>query len=229
MKKAVVLLSGGVDSTTCLALVKSNNISPYTITFNYGQKHYHEIQAAKKVALHFGVKEHKVINLNIGEICLSALTTSNISIPKNRKENEIKSTSIPVTYVPARNIIFLSIAASWAETLGISWIYIGANVIDYSGYPDCRPQFLSAFENALNIGTKMGTELNKQFHICAPLIKMTKGEIIKLGIKLGVDYGITHSCYDPLPGGNTCGKCDSCIIRKKGFQEAGIRDPALSI
>lgn len=222
MKKAVVLLSGGLDSTTTLAIAKAEGFEPYTVTFRYGQRHSIEIEAAEKVSTIMEVKGHVVVDIDLRQIGASALT-SDIDVPKKRSPGEI-TREIPVTYVPARNIIFLSSALAYAETVGAKDIFIGVNALDYSGYPDCRPEFIEAFERMANLGTKAGVE-GKGFKIHTPLIRMTKAEIIKKGIELGVDYSITHSCYDPTPEGLPCGECDSCILRKKGFAEAGVKDP----
>lgn len=225
MKKAVVLLSGGLDSTTTLAVAKVEGFEPYTITFRYGQKHGVEIEAAEKVSSAMGAKGHIVVDMDLRRIGASALT-SDIDVPKKRSLGEI-ARGIPVTYVPARNIIFLSSALAYAETIGASDIFIGVNALDYSGYPDCRPEFIDAFEKMANLGTKAGVE-GKGFKIHTPLIRMTKAEIIKKGIELGVDYSLTHSCYDPTPEGFPCGECDSCLLREKGFAEAGAKDPLIS-
>jgi 7-cyano-7-deazaguanine synthase len=221
-KRAVVLLSGGLDSTTALAIARAEGFEPYTISFRYGQRHDIELEAAKKISQRFGARGHTVIDINLRQIGGSALT-SDIDVPKGRDAEEM-SGNIPVTYVPARNTIFLSIALGWAEVLGASDIFIGVNALDYSGYPDCRPEFIEAFEKMANLGTKAGVE-GKGFRIHTPLIRMTKGEIIKKGMELGVDYSQTHSCYDPTPEGLACGECDSCLLRKKGFADAGIKDP----
>lgn len=221
-KKAVVLLSGGLDSTTVLAIAKNNSFEPYAISFKYGQRHETEISAAKKVAGKMGVAAHKIAELDLRIFGGSALT-DNIDVPKNR---EMSNTDIPVTYVPARNTIFLSFALAYAETIGAFDIFIGANIVDYSGYPDCRPEYLQAFENMANLATAASVQGKGKFKIHAPLLKMTKAEIIKEGLKLGVDYSITTSCYDPSPEGKFCGKCDSCLHRNKGFAENGISDPA---
>ena len=221
-KKAVILLSGGLDSTTALAIARVEGFEPYTISFRYGQRHDIELEAAKKISQRSGAKGHTVIDINLRQLGGSALT-SDIDVPKGRDAEEM-SGNIPVTYVPARNTIFLSIALGWAEVLGASDLYIGVNALDYSGYPDCRPEFIEAFEKMANLGTKAGVE-GKGFRIHTPLIRMTKGEIIKKGMELGVDYSLTHSCYDPTPEGLACGECDSCLLRKKGFADAGIKDP----
>ncbi len=216
--KAVVLLSGGLDSATTLAYAVSKGYECHAVTFDYGQRHRFEIKAARKVAKTLGAKEHLVIKIDLRKFGGSALT-SDISVPKGRSAKKI-GTGIPVTYVPARNTVFLSLALAFAESRGAHDIFIGVNALDYSGYPDCRPEFIRAFERTANLATKAGVE-GAKFKIHAPLIKMTKAEIVKLGRKLGVDYSLTHSCYDPAPDGTPCGKCDSCILREKGFREAG--------
>ncbi|MBC8182340.1 7-cyano-7-deazaguanine synthase QueC [candidate division KSB1 bacterium] len=223
-KKAVILLSGGLDSTTMLAIAKSQGFDVYVISFRYGQRHTFELIAAKTVADFLGVKKHLILDVDLGSIGGSALT-DDIDVPKGRDESQMAS-NIPITYVPARNTIFLSLALGWAEVLGARDIFIGANVVDYSGYPDCRPGFISAFEKMANLGTKAGVE-GDGFTIHAPLSQMTKAEIIRKGIELGVDYSLTLSCYDPTENGGACGECDSCLLRKKGFEEAGIADPTV--
>jgi len=223
-KKAVVLLSGGLDSTTVMAIARSNGYEIYGLSFRYGQRHALELEAAKRVARAFNAKEHLVMDIDLAKIGGSALT-GDIAVPKGRNEGEIKG-EIPVTYVPARNTIFLSHALAWAEVLGASDIFIGVNAVDYSGYPDCRPEYIEAFERMANLATKAGVEGKTKVKIRTPLINMTKAEIIRKGIELGVDYGMTHSCYDPSPEGRPCGRCDSCLLRTKGFREAGITDPA---
>ncbi len=221
-KKAVVLLSGGLDSTTVLAISKSQGFDVYAISFDYGQRHKYELTAAKNVTTHLGVKKHLILDVDISSIGGSALT-DDIEVPKGRDESTMSS-NIPITYVPARNTIFLSLALGWAEVLGARDIFIGANVVDYSGYPDCRPEFISAFEKMANLGTKAGAE-GEKFTIHAPLSQLTKAQIIGKGIELGIDYSLTLSCYDPPENGKACGECDSCLLRKKGFKEAGIIDP----
>lgn len=220
-KKAVVLLSGGLDSTTVLAIAKSEGYKVYALSFRYGQRHDIELEKAEKIAAHFGVVDHAVISIDLRRIGGSALT-SDIAVPKERSISEMEQ-NIPVTYVPARNTIFLSFALGWAEVLGVSDIFIGVNALDYSGYPDCRPEYIAAFERLANLATSAGVEKRLSFHIHTPLIQLTKAEIIKLGISLSVDYSLTHSCYDPIEG-NACGRCDSCLLRLKGFQEAGFQD-----
>jgi 7-cyano-7-deazaguanine synthase len=223
-KKAVVLSSGGLDSTTVMALARSEGYTLYSLSFRYGQRHALELEAAQRVARALGAKEHLVIPIDLGKIGGSALT-ENRDIPKGREESALME-EIPVTYVPARNTIFLSLALAWAEVLGAADIFIGVNALDYSGYPDCRPEYIEAFERLANLATKAGVEGKIKFRIQAPLIRLTKAEIIRKGLALGVDYGLTHSCYDPAPDGRACGQCDSCLLRKKGFREAGVPDPA---
>ncbi|MEW6201680.1 MAG: 7-cyano-7-deazaguanine synthase QueC [bacterium] len=221
-KKAVVLASGGIDSTTTLAIARSEGYEVYALTIDYGQRHHREVRMAQRAAAALGVEKHLVIPLNLRPIGGSALTSKQ-RVPKNRKL-KTQHLDIPTTYVPARNTIFLSLALAWAESLNIYDIFIGVNAIDYSGYPDCRPQYISAFERMANLGTKAGVSGGK-FHIHTPLINLTKGEIIKTGIELGVNYSLTHSCYDPDEKGRACGRCDSCLLRLKGFREAGLPDP----
>ena len=226
-KKGVVLLSGGLDSTTIMAIVKHGGHDIYALSFDYGQRHKPELEAAKAVAKHFGAKRHLILPLNLNNIGGSALT-GDVPIPQGRKLKEIGSGRIPITYVPARNTIFLAYALAWAEVLDARDIFIGVNAIDFSGYPDCRPEFIESFQRLANLATKAGVE-GKGIKIHAPLISMTKGEIIKKGISLGVDYAMTHTCYSPGKDGLPCGKCDSCLLRKKGFKEAGIPDPLRGI
>jgi 7-cyano-7-deazaguanine synthase len=223
-KKAVVLSSGGLDSTTVMALARSEGYALYSLSFRYGQRHALELEAAQRVALALGAKEHLVLHIDLGKIGGSALT-ENMEVPKGRDELELLE-EIPVTYVPARNTIFLSLALAWAEVLGAADIFIGVNALDYSGYPDCRPEYIETFERLANLATKAGVEGKIKFRIQAPLIRLTKAEIIRKGLALGVDYSLTHSCYDPAPDGRACGKCDSCLLRKKGFREVGLPDPA---
>lgn len=222
--KAVVLLSGGLDSTTVLAIARSNGFEVCAISFNYGQRHAVELESAERVARAFGVSKRLVIDVGLRKIGASALT-ADIDVPKARSSEEMGQ-DIPVTYVPARNTVFLALALAWAEALGARDLFIGVNALDYSGYPDCRPEFIEAFVKMANLGTKAGVE-GTGFKIHAPLINMTKREIILKGMELGVDYGLTHSCYDPGPEGQPCGACDSCLLRLKGFEEAGMDDPAL--
>jgi len=223
VKKAVVLLSGGIDSTTAMAIAKHEGFEIYSLSFSYGQRHAFELKAAQKVADAIGVAEHLVINVDIEKIGGSSLT-DDIDVPKDRDEISM-SREIPVTYVPARNTIFLSYALAWAEVLESSDIFIGVNAIDYSGYPDCRPEYTEAFERMANLATKAGVEGITKIRIRTPLIHLTKAQIIKKGVELGIDYSLTHSCYDPGPQGLACGRCDSCFLRKKGFKEAGVTDP----
>ncbi len=222
-KKAVVLSSGGLDSTTVIAIAQSQGYEIYSLSFDYGQRHRYELEAAKKIADNATVTKHIVIDCNMNQIGGSALT-DNIDVPK-RSDSKTSIDEIPVTYVPARNTIFLSFALAWAETLGSSDIFIGVNSLDYSGYPDCRPEYIEAYEKMAVLATKTGVENTTEIKIHAPLIQMTKAEIIQTGSKLGVDYGITHSCYAPSENGLACGECDSCVLRIKGFKEAGITDP----
>jgi 7-cyano-7-deazaguanine synthase len=226
-KKAIVLSSGGIDSTTAMAIAKSDGYEIYSLSFFYGQRHSLELEAAQKVAVFLGAKKHLVVNIDLRVFGGSALT-DDIEVPKGRDEKDMQR-SIPVTYVPARNTIFLSYALAWAEILGVSDIFIGVNAVDYSGYPDCRPEYIVAFENMANLATKTGVEGKTGVRIRTPLIAMSKADIIRRGSELGVDYGITHSCYDPSPDGKACGQCDSCLLRKKGFREACISDPTIYI
>jgi len=222
-RKAVVLLSGGLDSTTALAIASAEGFEIYAISFQYGQRHGLEIESARKVAAAAGVAKHLVVDFDMRAIGGSALTDE-IAVPKDRLDNEAPA-EIPVTYVPARNTIFLSFALAWAETLSAEDIFIGVNALDYSGYPDCRREYIESFENMANLATKAGIEERLRLKIHAPLIEMTKAQIIKTGLELGVDYSLTHSCYDPTREGLACGRCDSCLLRLKGFAEAGARDP----
>lgn len=218
MKKAVILYSGGLDSTTCMAVARSEGYLPYAISFAYGQRHSVELEFAKKYARIVGAAEHLVVEFDYRKVGGSALT-GDIAVPKEGVSHEI-----PVTYVPARNTIFLSFALGWAEVIGAQDIFIGVNALDYSGYPDCRPEYIESFEAMANLATRAGVE-GRRINIHAPLINLTKAEIIKKGLALGVEYGLTHSCYDPSPSGDACGLCDSCRLRLKGFIEAGIPDP----
>jgi 7-cyano-7-deazaguanine synthase len=222
-KKAVVLSSGGIDSTTAMAIAKHEGYKIYSLSFFYGQRHAFELEAAQKVANAIGIAEHLVINIDLKKIGGSSLT-DDIDVPKDRDEQEMIR-EIPVTYVPARNTIFLSFALAWAEVLNSSDIFIGVNAIDYSGYPDCRPEYIDAFERMANLATKAGVEGDIKIRIRTPLIRLTKAQIIQKGIELEVDYALTHSCYDPSPQGLACGRCDSCFLRRKGFKEAGVSDP----
>jgi 7-cyano-7-deazaguanine synthase len=217
IKKAVILLSGGLDSATTLAYAVSKGYECHALSFDYGQRHKFELKAARKIAKALGAVGHKIIRVELEKFGGSALTAA-IPVPKSRSHKEI-GRGIPVTYVPARNTVFLSLALACAESVGASDIFIGVNALDYSGYPDCRPEFIRAFQRAANLGTKAGVE-GGRFKIHTPLIKMTKAEIIRLGRRLGVDYSLTLSCYDPAPDGTPCGRCDSCLLRAKGFKEA---------
>jgi len=221
MKRAVILLSGGLDSTTCLAIARKQGFDLFALTVNYGQRHVFELQSAKDVALSLDIEKHSVLDIDLAQFGGSALT-DDIEVPKDRVESEMAN--IPATYVPARNTVLLSVALARAETLDSFDIFIGVNALDYSGYPDCRPEYIESFERTANLATKAGVSGNN-FHIHTPLINMTKAEIIKSGTKLGVDYGLTFSCYDPQETGAPCGHCDACILRLKGFKEAGIPDP----
>ncbi len=222
MERAVVLLSGGIDSTTVLAMAKHQGFAVYAISFDYGQKHRHELEAASRIANHFGVVQHLIVQVDLAAIGGSALT-ANIAVPKHDAVEQLSS-AIPITYVPARNLIFLSLALAWAEVLKAYHLFIGATAIDFSGYPDCRPEFLRSFEQTANLATKAGV-LGNRFTVHAPLLNLTKAQIIQTGVKLGVDYSLTWSCYDPQPDGTACGQCDSCLFRKHGFRQAGIPDP----
>ena len=222
-KRAVVLTSGGLDSTTVLAMAYSQGYALYSLSFNYGQRHDFELQAAAKVAAAMGVKRHLLTRIDLKPIGGSALT-ADIAVPKARSESQMAA-SIPVTYVPARNTIFLSYALAWAEVLEAWDIFIGVNAVDYSGYPDCRPEYIQAFETMANLATKTAVEGKGRFRIHTPLIDLTKAQIIQVGAALGVDYAMTHSCYDPTPQGLACGGCDACLLRKKGFAEAMVADP----
>jgi len=221
--KAIVLLSGGLDSTTTLAIAKSSGYDLFAISFNYGQRHKIELELAKTVAREIKAKEHRIINIDLRQFGGSALT-DDIDVPTHRGDEKM-STSIPITYVPARNTIFLSYALAYAEVIQCSNIFIGVTSVDYSGYPDCRPEFITAFEILANLATKAGVEGMDRIKIHTPLIHMTKAEIIKEGLSLGVDYGLTHSCYDPNEVGLACGNCDSCLLRLKGFKKLGVEDP----
>lgn len=222
-KKAVVLLSGGLDSATVLAIARSQGYELYALSFSYGQRHIWELEAAKQVAASIGAAEHKIAQIDLRVFGGSALT-DDIAVPKGRAMEEMGH-GIPITYVPARNTIFLSFALAWAEVLGSSDVFIGVNALDYSGYPDCRPEFIEAFEKMANLATKAGVEGRQVLKIHTPLIAMSKAEIIARGIELGVDHGLTSSCYDPSPTGEACGQCDSCLLRQKGFRENGREDP----
>jgi 7-cyano-7-deazaguanine synthase len=223
MRKCVVLLSGGLDSTTALAISKSEGFEPYALTVLYGQRHEIEVEAARRVGAAFGVADHKFLTVGLREFGGSALT-DDLDVPKDRTAHDLTA-GIPSTYVPARNTVFLALALAYAETIGAYDIVIGVNTQDYSGYPDCRPEFIEAFENLANVGTKVGSE-GAQFLIHTPLASLSKVEIIRRGLALGVDYGMTHSCYDPDENGRPCGRCDSCLIRQRAFAELGMQDPA---
>lgn len=220
MKPAVVLLSGGLDSATTAAVARREGCDLYALSFRYGQRHAVELDAAARVAANLGVREHRVVDIDLRAFGASALT-ADIAVPKGG----VDPSTIPVTYVPARNTIFLSFALAWAEVLGASDIYIGVNALDYSGYPDCRPEYLAAYEAMARLATKAGVEGTACVHIRAPLVDLTKAEIVRLGVDLGVDYSLTISCYDPTDDGRACGACDSCRLRRKGFAEAGVADP----
>jgi 7-cyano-7-deazaguanine synthase len=222
MKHAIVLLSGGLDSATTLAIARSQGYETYALSFDYGQRHKRELEAAKKIAKSLRAKKHLIAKID-NQIFGGSALTDDVDVPKSRTEKEI-GTGIPVTYVPARNTIFLAHALAWAETIGAGHIFIGANAIDYSGYPDCRPEFMALFETLANIATKAGVE-GARLQIHAPLIKMSKADIVRKAVDLEVDLSLTHSCYDPLPDGRACGQCDSCRLRQKGFREAGVDDP----
>jgi 7-cyano-7-deazaguanine synthase len=222
MKHAIVLLSGGLDSATTLAIARSQGYETYALSFDYGQRHKRELEAAKKIAKSLAAKKHLLVKID-NQIFGGSALTDEIDVPKSRSDKEIGD-GIPVTYVPARNTIFLAHALAWAETIGAGHIFIGANAIDYSGYPDCRPEFMALFETLANLATKAGVE-GARLQIHAPLIKMSKADIIRKAAELNVDLSLTHSCYDPLPDGRACGECDSCLLRQKGFREAGFKDP----
>jgi len=231
MPPAILLLSGGLDSATCLAEARANAFDLiYTLAFDYGQRHRHELSCAIKIATHYQVKEHRVVTIDLRAFGGSALT-ADIDVPKDQiidapthrtPEHAITNKPLPITYVPARNTIFLSYALAWADVLGIDDVFIGVNALDFSGYPDCRPDYVAAFETMARLGTR-----RTQFRIHAPLVHLTKAQIIRRGLELGVDYAMTHSCYDPTPTGQACGHCDSCILRKRGFIDAGVSDPTV--
>lgn len=220
--RAVVLLSGGLDSTTTLAVARADGYEVYAISFNYGQRHLVELHAARRVAAALSVKDHLVVDVDLRRIGASALT-ADLDVPKGRTIEEM-SHEIPITYVPARNTVFLALALAWAEAIDARHIFIGVNALDYSGYPDCRPEYIQAFERVANLGTRAGVE-GRPFQVHTPLISMTKAQIIRAGLVLGVDYSLTFSCYDPQSDGRPCGTCDSCLLRRKGFREAGEIDP----
>ena len=222
-RPAVVLLSGGLDSATVAAIAASEGFAVHALSFAYGQRHSIELEAARRVAKSLGVAQHRIATIDLRAFGGSALTDE-IDVPKGRSAAEMGD-GIPVTYVPARNTIFLAFALAWAEVLGASDIFIGVNALDYSGYPDCRPEFIRAFEQMANLATKAGVEGRQRLAIHSPLMQMTKAQIIRRGMELGVDYGLTSSCYDPAPDGRPCGQCDSCVLRRRGFREIGIDDP----
>ena len=221
--RAVVLLSGGLDSATALAVARDEGFECYALSFDYGQRHDRELESARRVSGALGARQHLVLRLDLRAIGGSALT-ADIPVPKSRSESEM-STGIPITYVPARNTIFLSHALAWAEVLESSDIFIGVNALDYSGYPDCRPEYIEAFERMANLATRAGVEGRMRLRIHTPLIDLSKAQIVRRGTELGVDFGLTWSCYEPQPDGRACGRCDSCLLRRKGFGEAGLRDP----
>jgi 7-cyano-7-deazaguanine synthase len=221
---AIVLLSGGLDSTTTLAYAIDRGHDVRAMTFRYGQRHAHEVEAARRIAKQLGVREHVVVDVDLRAFGGSALT-SDLPVPKDRAAEQMRDGSIPITYVPARNTIFLSFALAWAEVLEASDIFIGVNALDYSGYPDCRPEYIAAFERMANLATRAGVQGTLRITIHAPLIDLTKGQIIELGRTLGVDYSLTTSCYDPAEDGRACGRCDACLLRRKGFAEVGVDDP----
>ena len=224
---AVLLLSGGLDSATALAMALHDGFTVHAMSFRYGQRHVSELAAARRVASHFGVRDHAVVDIDLKPFGGSALT-SDLSVPKDRSVTQMGS-AIPNTYVPARNTIFLSFALAWAEVLGVSDIFIGVNSIDYSGYPDCRPAYIEAYERMANLATRAGVEGPTPTRIRTPLITLSKSEIIRRGLDLGVDYGLTQSCYDPTTDGKACGRCDACQLRLRGFEEAGAVDPAVYV
>lgn len=226
LKPAVVLLSGGLDSATVLAIARHEGYEPYTLSFRYGQRHAVELDAAKRVAEAAGVARHVVAEIDLRTFGGSALT-ADLDVPHHPSVNDLDPEGIPITYVPARNTVFLSFALAWAETLASSDVFIGVNALDYSGYPDCRPEYIAAYEAMANLATKAGVEGTQKLKIHTPLINLTKSETIARGLELGVDYSLTHSCYDPTPDGRACGTCDSCLLRGRGFAELGLKDPAL--
>lgn len=223
-KPAVVLLSGGLDSATILAIARRDGYDPYALSFRYGQRHQAELEAASRVAESLGVARHVVLDIDLRQFGGSALT-ADLDVPKSRTAEEMGA-GIPVTYVPARNTVFLSLALAWAETLGSSDIFIGVNALDYGGYPDCRPEFIEAFQKMANLATRMGVEGSRPLTLHTPLVRLTKAAIIRTGLDLGVDYSLTLSCYDPSLAGEACGVCDACLLRRKGFEENGLVDPA---
>ena len=226
-RPAVVLLSGGLDSATVLAIARDEGYEPYALSFRYGQRHSVELESARRVAAAQGAARHVVADIDLRVFGGSALT-DDIDVPHHDSADDLED-GIPVTYVPARNTVFLSFALAWAETLGASDVFIGVNALDYSGYPDCRPEYVAAFEQMANLATKAGVEGRQHLKIHAPLMEMTKAQIIERGLALSVDYSLTHSCYDPDPSGQACGSCDSCLLRRRGFAELGLNDPALAV
>jgi 7-cyano-7-deazaguanine synthase len=226
-KKAVLLLSGGLDSVTVLEIAKSQGFEVHALSFRYGQRHAVELEAVQRVLKRSPVAEHRIVDLDLSLFGGSALTSSQLSVPKHEGDAPSTSTEIPVTYVPARNTIFLSIALAYAETIGSYDLFLGVNAIDYSNYPDCRPEFVQCFEQLANLATAAGVSGFRKFTVHAPLLRMTKAEIIRQGLALGVDYGLTNSCYDPSPEGRACGRCDACHLRRQGFEANGLKDPAL--
>jgi len=225
-KKAVVLLSGGLDSATCLAIARNDGFEIHAISFQYGQRHSYELDRAKLLAEQFGAASHQVVEINLGQFGGSALTDPSLEVPKSDDVTGIGD-SIPITYVPARNTVFLSLALAYSETIASKDIFIGVNALDYSGYPDCRREYIDAFERMANLATKLGVEGNDAIKIHTPLVELTKAQIIQRGLSLGVDYALTLSCYDPEPGGIPCKHCDACLLRLKGFSENGIDDPSI--
>ena len=223
-KPAVILLSGGLDSATAAAIARREGFELFALSVDYGQRHRFELEAARRVAQAMGVARHMVLTVDLRQLGGSALT-GDLEVPKDRSPGTMQQ-EIPVTYVPARNTILLALALAYAETVGAADIFIGVNAIDYSGYPDCRPEFIAAFQRLANLATKAGVERRLDFKVHTPLVNLTKAQIIRRGIELGVDYGLTHSCYDPDPAGRSCARCDSCLLRLKGFAEAGLKDPA---
>jgi 7-cyano-7-deazaguanine synthase len=226
-KNAVVLSSGGLDSTTTMAIAKAQGFTIFSLTFDYGQRHRFELEAARRVSDHLGAVRHLVIPLDLTVIGGSALT-ADIPVPKRRDKHSM-GRGIPVTYVPARNTIFLSVALAWAEVIGSGHIFIGVNAVDYSGYPDCRPEYIAAFESMANLATRAAVEGTLPMKLHAPLLELSKAQIIRAGVDLGVDFSLTHSCYDPTPDGMACGQCDSCVLRRRGFIDAGVKDPTVYV
>jgi 7-cyano-7-deazaguanine synthase len=226
-RRAVVLLSGGLDSATCLAIARDQGFEPHAISFRYGQRHQYELEHARRVAESLGAASHRIVDIDLAQFGRSALTDEALTVPKSESVQDIGD-AIPVTYVPARNTVFLSLALALAETIGSTDIFIGVNALDYSGYPDCRPEYIRAYESMANLATKAALEDRQPLRIHAPLIELTKAQIIARGLELGVDYSLTLSCYDPREDQSPCGKCDACLLRQKGFAENGIQDPAIA-